>query len=78
MAQDYYRIKTITSHAGYARWLAEVREEPVREIPRIKEIPSPYASSPTDTVLRWGTKDVVVREVRHKRYEVFELKEARQ
>jgi len=69
------KIKTIRSHAGLARWLAEVSEEPIGWIPRkaVADIPSPYAYSPTKPVWKWGEKFVIWFETRHRYYEVFEL-----
>ena len=67
------RLKVVTSHVGFARFLAECAEEPVGEIPRIPEIPTPYAHSPAHVVWAWGEKKVIVAETRHKRYEVFEV-----
>lgn len=69
----YRRIKTINSHSGLARFLAGCSEDPVREIPRIKEIPSPYAYSPVHVVYSWGAKEIFVVETRHKYYEIFEV-----
>ena len=69
------RLKTITSHAGYARWLAETSEQPISWIARCDttSIPSPYAYSPSTGVYRWNDHDVVSFEVRHKRYEIYEV-----
>jgi hypothetical protein len=69
------KVKTITSHAGYGRWMAECMDEPVGYIARsqVAHIPSPYAYSPCRAVYEWNGKYVVSFETRHKRYEVFEL-----
>ena len=64
------RVKRITSHAGYARFLAECEDTP-HSIPRQADIPSPYAYSPAWDVLDYQGKHVVVRETAHKRYDVF-------
>jgi hypothetical protein len=67
------KLKTITSHSGLARWLAEV-SEPVAYAPRCvtQEIQSPYRYSPSVNVHVWNGKRVVWFEVAHKRYQVFE------
>jgi hypothetical protein len=67
------RLKTITSHAGHARWLAEISEEPVGYIARASGIPSPYAFSASHPVWEWNGRTVFWVETRHKRYEVFEV-----
>lgn len=64
------RIKRITSHAGHARFLAEV-DFGVGRIPRQQDIPSPYASGPEHTVHRWKMNYVFVVETKHKQYDVF-------
>ena len=66
------RIKRITSHAGYARWLSETSEEPIGAIHRT-EIPSPYAYSQLHQVYLWGDRRVISVETAHKRYDVFAL-----
>jgi hypothetical protein len=73
MNATYRPLKTIRSHSGLARFLATVSEEPVAEVPRFAEIPSPYAYSPTHVVYAQGEKKVFVVEVAHKTYRVFEL-----
>lgn len=66
------KIKTITSHAGYARFLATLTsEDPIGTIPR--KIHTPYAYGPTHIVWALGDKQVFTAEVRHKRYEVWEV-----
>lgn len=69
------RIKTLTSHAGHARFLAEVADAPLGTIPdgvrAAHGIPSPYAYSPTWSVLDRDGTPVVIFETRHRRYEVF-------
>lgn len=66
-------LKTMTSHVGLARWLAEVSDEPVAYAPRIEmaEVPSPYRYSPIIPVYEWNGMRVVWFEVAHKRYQVF-------
>lgn len=77
MAKTYSlpRLKTIPSHSGYARWIAETSDEPVGYIARatVADIPSPYAYSPSKAVYEWKGKRVVSFETAHKRYEVFEV-----
>ncbi len=67
----FSKIKRITSHVGVSRYLSGCRETS-RRIPRIPEIPSPYAYSP-EHVLYVDSKgrDVFVVETAHKRYDVF-------
>lgn len=69
------KIKTITSHAGHARFLSECDEQTVGYLAKsqVADIPSPYAYSPSKAILRWNGKDIVVFETRHKRFEVFEV-----
>ena len=71
------RLKTITSHSGLARWLAEVSDEPVSYAPRCvtAAIPSPYRYSPVAPVYLWRDRPVVWFEVAHKRYQIFEAPE---
>ena len=65
------RIKRINSHAGHARFLATVQTTSKR-IPRIKEIPSPYAYSPDHTLfLDDKGRHVFIVETAHKQYDVF-------
>lgn len=75
---DLKRIKRITSHVGWGRYLTDELEnegEPIGQIDRITYVPSPYAYSPTWRVYRTikGGKNVIVVETAHKRYDVFEL-----
>jgi hypothetical protein len=69
------RIKRITSHTGYCRFLAEceVNGFEVGVIPRQPDIPSPYAYSPEWAVYQWSGKKVVIRETAHRQYDVFEV-----
>lgn len=65
-------LKTVRSHAGIGRVRAEF-SKPIGFIPRVKSIPSPYASSPTDVVYEWKKTKVIVRETSHKVYQLFEV-----
>lgn len=69
------RIRTITSHSGLARWLAETSDEPIAYLARcqVEEIRSPYAYSPSVSILDWNGRAVVWFETSHRRYEVFEV-----
>ena len=70
----YKKIKTINSHAGLARFLAECEEDIIGYIERPRDIPSPYAYSPTVPVWKHQSgKLVFTRETRHKHYEVYEV-----
>lgn len=70
-------LKTIRSHVGHARFLAECDQDDqgeivvVREVPRQEDIPSPYAYSPEWQVYRWKGREVIVRETSHRCYMVF-------
>ena len=66
-------LKTIRSHVGFGRFLAECAQEPLGEIPRQPEIPSPYAYSPTWEVWDWKGRPVVIVETAHKTYRIFEV-----
>lgn len=65
------RIKVITGYAPLARFLAEMEEGYVGEIPRV--IPTPYSYSQTHVVMNWQGTPVIVAETRHRRYEVFQV-----
>jgi hypothetical protein len=75
------RIKTITSHPGLSRFLAECdqRDDGLCEIHgwlarvQVEDIPSPYASSPTKVIYCWHGKQIIYFETSHKRYEVFQV-----
>ncbi len=70
------RVKRITSHAGHARYLATLKDTDVR-IPRVREIPSPYAFSPDHTVyLDERGRAIFIVETAHKTYDVFLASEA--
>lgn len=66
-------IKTINSHVGKARFMAEITHFGIGYITRVQGVPSPYASSPTDIVHEWNGKRVFMRETKHKYYQVFEV-----
>ena len=70
------RIKTITSHVGVFRWLlSETSGDPIAWQARCQAngIPSPYAFGPTKAVYDWNGRAVVYFEVRHKRFEIYEV-----
>lgn len=67
----FTRIKRITSHVGHARFLHDIREGIIGEIPRQKDIASPYASSPSHFVWKWGEKRIIIVETSHKTFDVF-------
>jgi hypothetical protein len=66
------RLKVVTGHAPLARFMAECSDEPVRETPRVRAIPSPYAFSPVHPVWSWKGREVIIVETRHLRHEVFD------
>jgi hypothetical protein len=68
-------IKKISSYTGVSRFYGECYAKIAGYIPRQSDIPSPYAYSPAWEVLT-RKKDkifVVLVEVGHKRYEVFQV-----
>lgn len=66
-------IKTIPSYTGLSRFYAECDEQASGWIVTPKHIPSPYRSGPDVAVNKYKGKNVIVREVSHKRYEVIEV-----
>jgi hypothetical protein len=64
-------LKTITSHSGHARFLAEV--DFVGLTKRIEGVPSPYSFGHEDAVYSWRMGLVFIRETSHKRFQVFEV-----
>lgn len=68
---DIKRIKRITSHVGLSRYMRDLT--PCGEIPRIREIPSPYAFSPTHKTYQHKVtfQVVFIVETAHKQYDVF-------
>ena len=74
------RIRTLTSHAAHARFLAECGDWTVGHVAKPENIPSPYHAAPWYPVLEWivspnRTRLVVIFETSHRRYEVFEVPE---
>lgn len=73
-------LKTVTGYTHYAWLIAELDSDPedrdfpliIREIPRQAEIPSPYAYSPTHCVYRHRGREVIIVEVAHRRYQMFD------
>lgn len=65
------RVAVIIGHAAHARLNAQMDEQPIGEIPR--QIPQPYAYSPTHYVYAWRGVPVIVCETKHRRYEVFRV-----
>jgi len=68
--EQFQKVKTITSHVGYGRFLDEVGDT-IGYIVTPKEIPSPYFYGPFWPVYQYRGQPVVVAETSHKRYEVF-------
>jgi hypothetical protein len=68
-------IKTIPSHSGMARFYAECVGDGVGYLARsqVAAIPSPYRHSPVVNIEQWNGKDVVVFEVSHRKFKVFEV-----
>lgn len=63
------RIKRINSHIGLSRYMATLEDTDVR-IPRVKEIPSPYAYSSEHVVyLDEQHRCIFVVETDHKQYD---------
>jgi hypothetical protein len=67
--------QTLNSYTKLSMWLEEVSEEPHAWLARaqVKQIPSPYAYSPTKGVYSWNGKNVVWFETKHRHFEVFEV-----
>jgi hypothetical protein len=76
MSDSLRKIKTITSHAGHARFLAETDKGIVGEVARSVVPAEPYRFSLTKQVLSWRGRSVVVLETSHRRFEVFEVPSA--
>ena len=68
---EYKRVKVINGYAAHHRFIVELSDEPVGEIPRT-DIKTPYAYSPSHLLYKWGERNVFICETKHKRYEVFE------
>jgi len=69
------RIKTITSYTALAVFLREASDAPLGYLARaqVADIPSPYAYSPSCSILDWEGRAVVIFETAHKRWEVYEV-----
>ncbi len=67
------RVKVATGHAAHARFLQHIDEVPIGQIPRQRDIPSPYAFSPVDIVWNWKGKRIIGHETSHARFEFFEI-----
>ena len=67
------RIKVVTGHTAFSRFLSEVSDDPIGCIPRQPDIPSPYAYSPTHYVYSWNGRQIITVETRHMRHEVYEV-----
>jgi len=65
------KVKIIPSHVGYFRFLEDCQD--VGWIPKQVDIPSPYRYSPSELVYKWKGKNVIIKEVSHKKYVVFEI-----
>jgi hypothetical protein len=69
------KLRTIRSHSGLARFIAECSEEPVAYAPRCEtdSIPSPYRYSSVTAVYEWNGRHVVWFETAHRRFEVYAI-----
>lgn len=68
------KIKTLTSYTKHAQFLAQCEEDLAGIIESPKHIPSPYAYSADTCVYRtFEGKHVIIKETKHKHYEVFEV-----
>jgi hypothetical protein len=65
------KLKTITSYAGLSRFLAACDE--AGEIPKPDTIKTPYAYSQTINTYTWVGRRVIVPEVGHRRFEVWQV-----
>jgi len=66
------RLKVVTGHQPLARFYMDVGEY-IGFIPRQKDIPSPYAYSPTHIVSLWKGTPIIIVETKHRRHVVFEV-----
>lgn len=71
----YRRVRVVDGWTAWSRFLytCEDAGKITGYIPRVTEIPSPYAGSPTECVFRYRGMNVFAHEVSHKRHEVFEI-----
>lgn len=73
------KLRTIVGHAAHARYLAGLSPEPLGWIPRVAEIPSPYAYSPEHVV--WSLPAKALRagwgvfwvETKHRHYTFYSV-----
>lgn len=73
-------LKTVTGYTAQSRLLAELDHDAddiselviVREIPRQPQIPSPYSGGPTHYVYRHRGREIIIVEVAHRRYQMFD------
>lgn len=70
-SQAIRKLKTITSYSGLARFLAEC--EDAGEITKPATIKTPYVYSQTINTYLWAGKRIIIPEVRHRRYEVWQV-----
>lgn len=71
------RIKRITSHVGYYRFLQDALKngqtsEPLGWIPRDLDIRTPYSCGPTHVVYALDGRKVFIAETSHRQYDVFD------
>lgn len=74
------KLKTITSHVGLSRWFDEVDPVNVGHISahHMQHIPSPYSHTPANVVYNWKGNNVIVKETKHKHFEIHSVpKEAK-
>jgi hypothetical protein len=74
------KLKTITSHVGLSRWFDEVDPVNVGHISahHMQHIPSPYSHTPANAVYNWKGNNVIVKETKHKHFEIHSVpKEAK-
>lgn len=69
------KLKTITSHVGLSRWFDEVDPVDAGHISahHMQHIPSPYSHTPANVVYNWKGNNVIVKETRHKHFEVHSV-----
>lgn len=73
LKESFKVLKTARTYGDFGALRRAMSDEPIGYIPRVKDIPSPYASSPTDLVYDWDGKKVITREVKHKVFQVLEV-----
>lgn len=67
------KLKTIRSHSGHARFLAECSEDVAGTVASSEVPRDAYHFSPDRSVYVWNGRTVVILEARHRCFEVWEV-----